>query len=456
MRVFILVSLVVFLAFSIVVAQVPAVEISLTVSDGAGGMQELRFGLDPTATDTMDSALGEAELPPPPPIGVFDARFIGNDIAIEIGQGLLRDYRQGGMTTVGTKVHEVLYQVGSGTAITISWDFPETVEGRLQDIITGSVIDTVMRGSSSYTVTNPGAIQKLKMTVSYTFATPAAPALSYPSDGAIVGGDTLVFGWLNTLPNVQKYWFEISTDAFFSSSVIDSSVADTSYLTSGLIVGNTYWWRVRAYNAAGWGPFSDTRSLEVLTLPAKVVLLSPADGMDIQNDKAFALWQASSPNVTRYWCEIATDSLFTFRIVDSSVTDTAYMFTGLTPDVYWWRVRAGNAMGWGLFSVAWRFSVTITGLEERDVLPKEYSLAQNYPNPFNPATNIRYGIPEATYVSLKLYNSLGELVSTLVDWDQQAGYHEVAFDASEMASGMYFYRLQAGDFVATKKMLVVK
>ena len=169
MRILIAVLLMGLLASSNVVAQVPAVQVSLTVSDGAGGMLELQFGLDPAATDTIDAVLGEAELPPPPPIGVFDARFIGNDIGVNLGQGLLEDYRQGESSTVGTRVHEILYQVGTGTEITISWDFPETVEGRLQDIITGSIIDTIMRGNSSYMVTNPGALAKLKMSATYTF-----------------------------------------------------------------------------------------------------------------------------------------------------------------------------------------------------------------------------------------------------------------------------------------------
>ena len=71
---------------SLAVAQTPDVELVLSVTDGAGGIQELRFGLDPAATDTIDAPLGEAEMPPPPPLGIFDARFIGNDIGVDIGQ----------------------------------------------------------------------------------------------------------------------------------------------------------------------------------------------------------------------------------------------------------------------------------------------------------------------------------------------------------------------------------
>jgi rhodanese-related sulfurtransferase len=84
-----------------------------------------------------------------------------------------------------------------------------------------------------------------------------------------------------------------------------------------------------------------------------------------------------------------------------------------------------------------------------------YSLSQNFPNPFNPSTTIRFGLPESAEVSLIVYNSLGQRVTTLVQQAQEAGYHEVKFDASVLASGMYYYRLQAGAFVQTKKLLVL-
>ena len=100
-------------------AQSPAVDILLTVSDGVGGTQQLRFGLDPSGTDGIDPSLGESELPPAPPSGVFDARFIGDDIGLSLGQGVLKDYRQGSTSTTGTKIHEIKYQVGTGTSILI-------------------------------------------------------------------------------------------------------------------------------------------------------------------------------------------------------------------------------------------------------------------------------------------------------------------------------------------------
>jgi hypothetical protein len=81
------------------------------------------------------------------------------------------------------------------------------------------------------------------------------------------------------------------------------------------------------------------------------------------------------------------------------------------------------------------------------ILPNEFLLHQNYPNPFNPTTTIRYGLPQRSHVTLTVYNTLGQQVTTLVNGNEEAGYHEQKFDGTGLASGVYFYRIQAGSFV---------
>ena len=89
-------------------------------------------------------------------------------------------------------------------------------------------------------------------------------------------------------------------------------------------------------------------------------------------------------------------------------------------------------------------------------IPKSFVLNQNYPNPFNPSTTISFSVPQGSKVSLKIYNILGQEVANLVDDFRQAGNYSVQFNANKLASGVYFYRLQANDFAQTKKLLLLK
>jgi len=85
-----------------------------------------------------------------------------------------------------------------------------------------------------------------------------------------------------------------------------------------------------------------------------------------------------------------------------------------------------------------------------------YNLEQNYPNPFNPTTNIQFGVSSKQFVSLKVYDVLGNEIATLVDEEKPRGSYEVNFNATELTSGIYFYQLIAGTFVQTKKMILLR
>jgi hypothetical protein len=111
----------------------------------------------------------------------------------------------------------------------------------------------------------------------------------------------------------------------------------------------------------------------------------------------------------------------------------------------------------------WVKKMTPVEWEEVDQaeIPKEFELRQNYPNPFNPNTVIEYALPKSAHVTIEIYNLLGQKINVLVDEDQKVGFYRLGWDGKdkdggELASGIYFYRIQAGDFVKCKKMIMLK
>jgi hypothetical protein len=120
----------------------------------------------------------------------------------------------------------------------------------------------------------------------------------------------------------------------------------------------------------------------------------------------------------------------------------------------------------GLNTGRYQYKIEAVGKNEKkfvgDVIsvevdvPKGYALHQNYPNPFNPVTVIEFEIPEAGYVLIELYNSVGQKVRDIFAGELPAGYHKVRFDASGLSSGVYFYRMSAGKFNAVRKMVIMK
>ena len=103
-----------------------------------------------------------------------------------------------------------------------------------------------------------------------------------------------------------------------------------------------------------------------------------------------------------------------------------------------------------------RWDASVTSVEDDGRVPQSFALYQNYPNPFNPTTTIRYTLPTPQLVTLRVYDVLGREVATLINERQKAGHYSLSLDASRLSNGIYFYRLKAGKFFATKKLMVVK
>ena len=126
----------------------------------------------------------------------------------------------------------------------------------------------------------------------------------------------------------------------------------------------------------------------------------------------------------------------------------------------------GNVMAQGTGTAVHKLAITynvtsspivITGITNGNgSIPTEYAMTQNYPNPFNPATRISYQLPEAGNVKITVFDISGKQIATLVNGQQNAGFYDINFDGSRFASGVYFYKLEAGNFVETKKMLLIK
>ncbi len=133
---------------------------------------------------------------------------------------------------------------------------------------------------------------------------------------------------------------------------------------------------------------------------------------------------------------------------------TNYFLTSLAVD-------GTNLFAGTLGSGVWRVPLADLGIVSSITLsssgiPDRFNLEQNYPNPFNPSTTIRYGLPQRSQVTLTVFNTLGQQVALLQNGEEEAGYHEVRFDGAGLSSGVYFYRLTAGDFVRARELLLIR
>jgi hypothetical protein len=150
-------------------------------------------------------------------------------------------------------------------------------------------------------------------------------------------------------------------------------------------------------------------------------------------NKSGLSWTYSTPG---HWGVFAPLNALTFSPAGSQINGWAVGDSGLI--LHYRRTGVASVSGSG------------------NSLPSAFALSQNYPNPFNPATTIRYALPVRSHVVVAIFNGLGQRVATLVNGDVEAGNHSVRFDGSNLASGVYYYRIQAGNFVQTKKLILIR
>jgi len=263
-----------------------------------------------------------------------------------------------------------------------------------------------------------------------------------------------------------------------ANDVIEWSIADSSFSTLGDGLNNQAMAIVSTGNDTYFGGEFSTAGYKpsycfarynpnLPSIPTTPVLVSPLGGTTGVPRRTTFNWNPST-NATSYHLQVASsnsiDSVGGFVsanvVFDTTTASTTKKLSAplSSTTMYYWHIRAVGTVGTSVYSIAGQFT-TGTGIDavvKNGSIPKEYALYQNYPNPFNPTTTISYDLPANGYVTMKVYDILGREVATLVNGYEQAGSYETTFDASKLASSVYFYRINAGRFSDVKKLMVVK
>ncbi len=213
------------------------VSIPFQVYDNAGGEKVLYFGLDPTATDTIDFHLGESNLPPVPPAGAFDARWILPKNNFNGSLSSWNDYRNvPGFPFTDTLEHRLWYQAKTGAdTMFFSWNFPEEVTGLLQDLITGTIVNQPVSDNGIFAFTNFVVLNQLKLTIYYDAILP----VELSSFTASVSGSNVILNW-TTASEVNNQGFEVERSAL--------SAERKAWETIGYVEGNETTAEAKSYS----------------------------------------------------------------------------------------------------------------------------------------------------------------------------------------------------------------
>jgi fibronectin type 3 domain-containing protein len=211
------------------------------------------------------------------------------------------------------------------------------------------------------------------------------------------------------------------------------------------------------------GQLKDSMAVSIAVTMLNLCLKNPISDMTLTDAQRAVKVKLTSPPVFANNTGVltyTTASANTFYVTASIIAPDTLKVQGLrpTPPDVGIRIRV-TANDTNQSTISTTFFVVdqgTTGVIDNTTIPKEFSLSQNYPNPFNPSTNIDFNIPARSFVLLRVFDIMGRDVATLINQEMSAGTYQVTFDASQLPGGVYFYRLQAGTFTGTKKLLLLK
>ena len=193
-----------------------------------------------------------------------------------------------------------------------------------------------------------------------------------------------------------------------------------------------------------------------ISSPLPPNVLSPIAQSNVQRNPLL-IWTSSS-EATSYRVQLSTSSNFNTTIIDTVIVDTTLQLKILNANtLYYWRVCSINNYGSSDYSSGYFITgESILSINNVSKLPEKFILYQNYPNPFNPFTTIKFYLPINSKVKITLLNLLGQEVKLISDSYYNEGEHLISIDASELASGVYYYKVETNKFFEIKKMVLIK
>lgn len=265
--------------------------------------------------------------------------------------------------------------------------------------------------------------------------------------------DRLFFSWEKT-QYASKYRLEMSEDSLFSEGVKSSNTSDTTATVYGTNEGDHYYWRVQGSNISGAGEWSEVMDFTFILAPSQLNVVSNSSESITLN------WLDNSDIEDGFIIERKQGLGGTYAVIDSLKGADFKEYTDNTiaasPSEYIYRVKAFVESANSYYSNEASLAFTSIEYEYFSETPGEYVLKQNYPNPFNPTTQIQFGLPQQSHVKLEVYNINGQKVKELLNAPLNAGSHTITFNAENLASGIYIYRLNTGNQILTNKMILMK